>query len=328
MVLQPRRGSDDPPVCPTERGSSFCGIYMKTGLVFNIQKYCLQDGPGIRTTVFLKGCPLSCSWCHNPEGITPAAEITVIENRCLVCGECRRACPFNKDLPGEGALQTVHELCTQCGGCVRACPTGARQLTGREMTVWEIMREVVQDRIFYEDSGGGVTFSGGEPLMQARFLRELLEACHAEGLSTAVDTCGYASTGDLLEIAPVTNLFLYDLKFMDDARHVRYTGVSNATILNNLRILGSVHGNIWLRIPLIPGITDGEIDLAALAHFAASVRGVRQVNLLPYHKTGLQKFRRLGRPYLLDSVQEPSAELVERIRSKFVAVGLRAVAGG
>lgn len=304
------------------------GMNMQSGLVFNIQRYCLQDGPGIRTTVFLKGCPLSCSWCHNPEGIVPEAEIAVVESRCVVCGECRRACRFGGSLPGEGALQTRSELCTLCGDCAGACPTGARQFTGREMTVGEIMREVVRDRIFYEDSQGGVTFSGGEPLMQVRFLRELLEACRTEGISSAVDTCGYAGAEDLLGIAPITGLFLYDLKFMDDVKHRQYTGVSNALILNNLKALGSIHGNIWLRIPLIPDVTDGEADLEALARFAASVRGVRKVNLLPYHRTGLQKFRRLGRTYELDGVQTPSPELMERVLRKFSAAGINAVAGG
>ncbi len=301
---------------------------MQSGVVFNIQRYSLQDGPGIRTTVFLKGCPLSCSWCHNPEGITPAPEIAVVETRCLSCGECSRACRCRDPLAGEGVLQTRNEGCILCGDCVAACPTGARQIIGRETTVEETMREVLQDRIFYEDSHGGVTFSGGEPLLQAGFLREVLRACRAEGIHTAVDTCGYASRGDLLGIAPFTDLFLYDVKFMDDTRHIQYTGVSNTTILNNLRILGSMHGNIWLRIPLIPDINDSDDDLEALAHFAASVRGVRQANLLPYHKTGLQKFRRLGRRYDLASVQAPSPELIERIRRKFCAVGISAVAGG
>ncbi len=301
---------------------------MQSGVVFNIQRYCLQDGPGIRTTVFLKGCPLSCSWCHNPEGMAPQPEIAVIESRCLVCGECRRACRFSESLAGEGLLQAGHELCILCGDCVKACPTGARQLIGAEMTVQEVMREIVRDRIFYEDSQGGVTFSGGEPLMQAGFLRELLEACRSESIRTAVDTCGHACTGDLLGIAPITDLFLYDLKFIDDVKHRQHTGVSNSAILSNLRALGSIHGNIWLRIPLIPGINDSEVDFEILAGFAASVSGLRQVNLLPYHKTGLQKFRRLGLTYPLEKVKEPSAELVESIRRKFAAVGIRAVAGG
>ncbi len=301
---------------------------MQSGMVFNIQRYCLQDGPGIRTTVFLKGCPLSCSWCHNPEGMAPQPEVAVIESRCLVCGECRRACRFSESLSGGRALQTGHELCTLCGDCVEACPTGARQVIGAEMTVQEVMREIVRDRVFYEESQGGVTFSGGEPLMQVGFLCELLEACRSAGIRTAVDTCGFAAPGDLLAIAPMTDLFLYDLKFMDDAKHRQHTGVSNSAILSNLKALGSIHGNIWLRIPLIPGINDSEEDFEILARFAASVRGVRQVNLLPYHKTGLHKFRRLGLTYSLENVQEPSAELIESIRLKFAAVGISAVAGG
>ncbi len=301
---------------------------MQSGMVFNIQRYCLQDGPGIRTTVFLKGCPLACSWCHNPEGMAPQREIVVIESRCLVCGECRKACRSGESLAGERVLQTGHEFCTLCGDCVEACPTGARQFIGAEMTVQEVMLEIVRDRIFYEESQGGVTFSGGEPLMQAGFLRGLLESCRSEGIRTAVDTCGFAATRDLLAIAPMTDLFLYDLKFMDDVKHRQHTGVSNGTILNNLKALGAIHSNIWLRIPLIPGINDSEREFENLAGFAASVHGVRQVNLLPYHKAGLHKFRRLGLTYPLENVQEPSAEFIEGIRRRFAAVGISAVAGG
>jgi len=166
---------------------------MRHGTVFNIQQYSVQDGPGIRTTVFLKGCPLCCAWCHNPEGIAARRELIVLENRCAACGACRRACPFADAVAqgGEGAWPARHEKCTLCGACVDACPTGARQLVGREMSVAEVMAAVRRDRIFYEDSGGGVTFSGGEPLLQAGFLLDLLQACRAEGLHTAVDTCGF-----------------------------------------------------------------------------------------------------------------------------------------
>jgi pyruvate formate lyase activating enzyme len=301
---------------------------MRTGLVFNIQRYSLHDGPGIRTTVFLKGCPLCCSWCHNPEGIAPRKELLVVESRCLGCGECRSACAFGRSLAGEGALPTRFESCTVCGACVAACPTGARQTVGREMTVTEVLEDVLRDRIFYEDSSGGVTFSGGEPLLQHEFLRATLEACRACGLHAAVDTCGFGCTDHLLALAPLTPLFLYDLKLMDDTRHRQHTGVSNAPILENLKALDRVHPNIWLRVPIIPGVNDDAANLAAIARFASSLQGLRQVNLLPYHRTGVQKHRRLGGAYALDAVQPPSPERMEQASEMFRASGLKTKVGG
>lgn len=299
-----------------------------TGLVFNIQKYSVQDGPGIRTTVFLKGCPLCCAWCHNPEGIAPGRQIVVVESRCIACGECREACPFAESIGGDGVLSTRGDACTLCEECVDACPTGARQVVGKEMGVEDILDAVLRDRVFYEESGGGVTFSGGEPLMQPEFLRAALEACRAQGIHTAVDTCGFARADLLLGIAPLTDLFLFDLKFIDNTKHRHYCGVSNVSILENLRRLSQVHENLWLRVPVIPGVNDSDADLDAVAHFALSIPRVRQINLLPYHKTGLQKFRRLGETYELEDVQPPSAESMHRAINKFRALGLAARAGG
>lgn len=199
---------------------------MHRGLVFNIQKYSTQDGPGIRTTVFLDGCPLRCWWCHHPEEET------------------------------------------------------------RTMTVDEVLAEVLQDRTFYEESGGGVTFSGGEPLAQPDFLRELLRACRACGIHTAVDTCGHAPWEHLAAAAPFTDLFIYDLHVIDEKRHIEFTGVSNKLILSNLKALGRIHANIWVRVPVVPGFNDDAAELKAIARFAASVAGVKQVNLLPYVETG------------------------------------------
>ena len=301
---------------------------MPSGLVFNIQKYSLHDGPGIRTTVFLKGCPLCCAWCHNPESISPRRELIVMEGRCAVCGECRSACPFAGQIPGDTVLPTRNEPCTLCASCVEACPTGARQMVGREMTVAAVLDEVLQDRVFYDDSGGGVTFSGGEPLMQPRFVRALLEACRAHGLHTAVDTCGFGGLEHLLDWAPLTSLFLYDLKLMDDARHREFCGVSNAPILANLRRLAEVHYRIWLRVPVIPGVNDSEENFSAVAHFAASLRAIRQVNLLPYHPTGVAKFARLGRDFRLDPTARPSAERMEHAAALFRSFGLDAQVGG
>jgi pyruvate formate lyase activating enzyme len=301
---------------------------MQHGLVFNIQKYSVHDGPGIRTTVFLKGCPLHCPWCHNPEGISRRREIVVLESRCLGCGECRLACRYGTVIPGEGALPARSEVCELCGACVEACPTQARQIVGQELSVSQVLETVLQDQIFYEDSGGGVTFSGGEPLSQPDFLRGLLEACRRRGVPTAVDTCGLARAEDVLAVAALTDLFLYDLKFMDDAKHRQYTGVSNGLILENLQALGRSHARIWLRVPIIPGINDDPADLEAAARFAAGIPGVQQVNLLPFHRTGLPKSLRLGQESSLAEVQPPSPAAMNRAVGVFTRAGLVVKQGG
>jgi pyruvate formate lyase activating enzyme len=301
---------------------------MESGLVFNIQKYSLQDGPGIRTTVFLKGCPLCCAWCHNPESQSARPEIIIVETRCTVCGECRRVCPFSQAIGGEGPMPTRLDECTLCGECADACPTGARQLIGERKSVEEILQAVLQDRIFYDESGGGVTFSGGEPLTQPAFLKAALDACRAKGLRTAVDTCGFACTDVLLDVARRTDLVLYDIKHMDDAKHRQYTGVSNAPILENLKALSQAHANIWLRVPVIPGINDSDDNFDALSFFARGLGNIRQVNLLPYHKIGLPKFRRLSQSYSLESVEPPSAERMERAATLFRNQGLTVKIGG
>jgi pyruvate formate lyase activating enzyme len=301
---------------------------MQSGLIFNIQRYSVHDGPGIRTTIFLKGCPLNCPWCHNPEGISREREIIVMESRCIGCRECRLACRFGTVLPGDGSLPARNEVCDLCGACVDACPTEARRIVGREMSVTEVLHHVMADRVFYEGSGGGVTFSGGEPLAQPEFLKAVLEACRADGLHTAVDTCGLASLDHLRAIAPFTELFLYDLKFVDDAKHRRYTGVSNALILSNLEALGRMHQRIWIRVPVIPGINDGEDDLKATARFVANLPGVLQVNLLPFHRAGLPKNTRLEREHGMEDVPVPSPAAMARALDIFSSHGLTAISGG
>jgi pyruvate formate lyase activating enzyme len=260
--------------------------------------------------------------------MSPRKELLVVESRCIVCGECRQACPFGQTIAGAGVLPTRNPPCTHCGECVDACPTGARQMVGREMSVAEVTTEILQDRIFFEESGGGVTISGGEPLTQFSFLRELLESCRARDLHTAVDTCGFGCTDHLLTVARLSDLVLYDLKFLDGARHRQHTGVSNASILENLKALDQIHQNIWLRVPIIPGVNDDEVNLAAIGRFASTLHGIRQVNLLAYHKTGIQKHRRLGSPYLLEGVQPPAPERMAQIAESFRAFGLKAKVGG
>ena len=301
---------------------------MESGLVFNIQKYSVQDGPGIRTTVFLKGCPLCCEWCHNPESISPRREIVVVTQRCNACGECRAACPFGEEIAGTGALPPRNEQCTLCAACVDACPTGARQMIGREMTVAEVVEAVVKDRIFYEDSGGGVTISGGEPLSQPRFLKALAESLRATGIHVALDTTGFGCTEHLLAAARFSDLVLYDLKAFDEARHKKLTGVSNRSILENLKALNDVHRNIWIRIPVVPGFNDDVEELEKIAAFVAGLRSVTLVNLLPFHRSGLHKYERLGWGHSLDGVETPSAELMERAAAVFRRRHLTTKIGG
>ncbi len=305
-----------------------------SGLVTNIQKYSLHDGPGIRTTVFLKGCPLHCAWCHNPENISRKSEIIIYEARCIRCGQCFEVCPQRKDktpAPADSANITPARPpvdCTLCGACAEACPTGARSLLGHLMEVDQLLAEILADRVFYEESQGGVTFSGGEPLLQFEFLKAVLQACREQGLHTAVDTCGFAPWEHLHELVPLTNLFLYDLKFFDDAQHREYTGVSNRLIFDNLRALAQMHPAIWLRIPIIPGVNNSAGELQAMARLAAKLPGLQQVNVLPYHKTGVQKFRRLGQPYTLPDTAPPSSGQMETSAQIFRAQGLTVKVGG
>jgi pyruvate formate lyase activating enzyme len=275
------------------------------GRIFNVQRFSVHDGPGIRTTVFLKGCPLRCLWCHNPESIRGELELVRFEGRCLHCRRCVEACPTGRLAALErGEVDSAPE-CILCGTCAEVCPAEARQLVGRWVTVDELLSEVLRDRIFFDDSGGGVTFSGGEPLSQPEFLAAALEACRGAGVRTAVDTSGFCRLADLLRIASWADLFLFDLKHMDDTRHRELTGVSNERILENLSALagrlaasgggeGGDETGIRIRVPVIPGMNDDPANLAAVARFAASLPGVHRVDLLPYHAHGLGKLGRLG----------------------------------
>lgn len=301
---------------------------MTSGLIFNIQKFSLHDGPGIRTTVFLKGCSLCCAWCHNPESLSRQREIVVVDNRCLECGECRSVCPFGDEIAGEDRLPSRHDKCTQCGACVDACPTDARQMLGRTCSVDEVVAEVIKDRVFYEDSGGGVTVSGGEPLVQADFTTSLLEALRTAGIHTALDTTGLGNTEKLLAAAAFAELVLYDLKAYDEARHIELTGVSNQLILANLRQLDQQHENIWIRLPVVPGFNDDLIELRGIASVLQELKHVTLVNLLPFHRSGLHKYERLGKSHALDGVNAPSAAVMEQAADIFRKGGFPTKIGG
>ena len=301
---------------------------MPSGQVFNVQRFSTHDGPGIRTTVFLKGCPARCVWCHNPESQAAAPVVMVQGARCIQCGECVEACPEGAPVQEGGRSSRAGVVCRVCSACVEVCPTGARTLAGASTTVAEVVQQIVADRVFFEQSGGGATFSGGEPLVQFEFLAGLLAACRAQGVHTAVDTCGFAPREHLLAIAPLTDVFLYDLKAIDPGRHRALTGIPNAPILDNLRALGEVHANIWLRVPIIPGVNDDADNLDATARVAQQTRGVRQVNLLPYHRTAQHKFAVLGRPFPLPDTASPSDEELEAHAQRFRARGLATRSGG
>jgi len=295
------------------------------GMIFNIQKFSVHDGPGIRTTVFLKGCPLRCLWCHNPESYEPGPELTVMETRCIQCGACRDICPKHLFYWDESS---DFSRCNRCGQCVEACPTSARQMAGCVMTVDEVIGKVMKDRIFYDDSGGGVTISGGEPLFQPGFLKALLMALKHRGIHTAVDTSGFCPQDDLMAIAGLTDLFLFDIKMMDEQKHRHYTGVSNQPIIRNLMVLGQIHSHIWIRIPVIPGINDDDENIQSTARLAASIPGVRQINLLPYHHMGVSKFRRFNRPGSPSDIPGLSEDRLNQLVHRVAEYGIPTKSGG
>ncbi len=296
------------------------------GMVFDIQRYALHDGPGIRTTVFFKGCPLSCWWCHNPEGQSPQPDLVYVQNRCLVCGECIKICPHGAVHCLNGEIQTT-SACQVCGNCAEACPAGARKVAGRRMKVWEVMSEIQRDVIFSDQSGGGATFSGGEPLAQPGFLSSLLDACRAKRIHTVVETCGLAKQDVVLELSDKAGLFLYDLKILDPEKHKKYTGVSNDSILANLEALAERRRRVIVRYPIIPFVNDDGMNVRQMVALLSRLR-LWQVHLLPYHETGTEKYKRLGLGMRLEDVKAPPASLMKRIAGEFERAGIKVKVGG
>ena len=266
---------------------------MTGGMIFDIKRYAIHDGPGIRTAVFLKGCPLNCWWCHNPEGQSTKPQLIFRANRCQGAQACLEACPLGAIRWQEGST-TDWTMCDQCGKCAEACLAGAREMVGREMSVEQLMKEVERDIPFYDQSGGGVTFSGGEPLMQAGFLLELLVQCKALRVHTAVETTCHADWDTVEAVAGRTDLLLCDLKLMDRREHKQFTGVDNRQILDNIAGLVRLGKEIVIRVPLIPGVNDDLYSMQMIADFVASLGSVRRIDVLPYHPGGLSKAVRLA----------------------------------
>lgn len=296
------------------------------GYIYNIMRYSIQDGPGIRTTLFFKGCSLRCWWCHNPESQDVKPQLLYFADRCLGCGDCIPVCPESA-IDWEDGHVSVSSACRACATCVETCVASAREVVGRWMSVAETLAEIEKDIVFYDQSGGGVTFSGGEPLLQPRFLGALLDACRARRIHTVVDTSGFAPADVLSQLIGKADLFYYDLKLVDAEKHRKYIGAPNDVILANLETLARAQASVVVRIPVIAGINDDDRETAAMAALLARL-GLNRVHLLPYHKIGIEKYRRLAIECRLDGPEPPTPAQLERIAGHMQAQGLSVQIGG
>jgi len=273
---------------------------MNKAIFFDIQRNSFVDGPGIRTTVFFKGCNLKCAWCHNPESQSAKPQMMFYKDKCTGCGKCKSVCPYHL------------EQCELCGKCTLYCPVDARKVCGKEHTVDEVLKEVLKDKAFYETSGGGVTFSGGECMLQIDFLAEILKKCKENGIHTAVDTAGHIPFGSFEKILPYTDLFLYDIKIFDSQKHKQYVGVSNELILENLKKLFERKAKLWIRIPIIPDVNDSIEEIQKIKDFLKTIGTAEKIELLPYHAMGENKYRAIGKePQIFKT---PDAENMKRLK--------------
>ena len=294
---------------------------MTQATVFNLKRLAVHDGPGVRTTLFFKGCPLHCRWCHNPESISPRPELGVFQHKCVKCGRCQRVCSCHH------VTAEIHSLdrtrCTACGTCAAGCLSDALIHYGKTVTPQEILPELLEDLPFYETSGGGVTLSGGEPLLQAEFCAELLKLLKQEKIHCAVDTCGAVSWNAIEKVLPYTDLFLYDFKHPDSAMHRELTGLGNELILENLKHLGERNHPVEIRIPLIPGMNTEEETLKRAAEFLSGIPSVTVLRLLEYHDLSRSKYQAVGREYTLEKNLSLTPEQMRRCAEIFQAFHLK-----
>jgi len=292
------------------------------GIVTDIQRFSVHDGPGIRTTVFLKGCNLRCAWCHNPETLHPGPQLQVLPDKCIGCDACLEACPRGAHEVTGGRRVFHRDRCTACGACAEVCYSGALVLIGRETTAEEVMAEVLEDRVFYENSGGGVTLSGGEPLCQREFALDILCRAQAEGIHTAVETNLAAPWEDVADLLPVTDLFLVDVKVMDSAEHERWTGEPNELVLENARRLSREGVPMVVRTPVVPGVNDTVEQIGAVADVIRGFPNLEYYELLPYHPLGTGKYRSLGMEYAMEGLARPEPDVMQALAA---AAGRRGI---
>ena len=301
------------------------------GLVSDFQRFSINDGPGIRTIAFLKGCPLHCAWCANPETVSSLPEIMLIPNNCIGCGNCLKECPHNsiRGLP-EGEKIIDREMCVlpECGKCQQICNANAINISGRYMMVSEVMGVLERDRKFYENTGGGVTFSGGEPFAQCQFLRELARTAKARKLHTAVETCGFVPWERIRSVLDFIDLVLYDIKHMDPEKHVKGTGVPNELILENLKRINSAGISIRARMPLVPGYNDSVENIRATAAFISGLSNLEALDILPYHRMGEPKWGQLDRSYALRGVSPHTKEQLDKLATIAREYGIEVTLGG
>jgi pyruvate formate lyase activating enzyme len=299
-------------------------------LIFDIERFAVHDGPGIRTLIFFKGCPLRCLWCCNPESQAGIIEILYSKQKCILCGKCKIVCPADaiEFSPSMGYTINREKCLVGCSLCAQSCPSTAKEVCGRYVTIEEVMNEIKRDSVFYRE-GGGVTLSGGEPLIQVAFAKKLLSMCKNIGIHTAIETSGHIPWENFDAILPYTDLFYYDLKIMDRKMHKKYTGVSNEIILENLRELSKRSTKIIVRIPLIPTINDSSENFRAIGAFIAPLKAsIQEIQVLPYHSLGAPKYEKLGRKYELENIQPPDLESLERCSSILRQYGIKTRIGG
>jgi len=293
------------------------------GTIFNIQRFSVQDGPGIRTTVFMKGCPLTCPWCSNPESIHPYPEVAHIAAVCKHCGSCIKVCEPEAISFAEKGINIDRGKCNNYGKCVEVCTNGALKLFGNEVSVEEVFDEITKDKLYYHSSEGGVTASGGEPLNQARFVSALFQRCHEEELHTTLDTSGQARQSDLEMVLKNTDLVLFDMKLIDPGAHIATVKASNQPILRNAKVIVESGVPMIVRIPLIPGLTDTDENLEGIANFVQELNSELTVNILPYHRMGLGKYKMLDRDYKLSELETQPQERLRAIVDRFQSHRLR-----